>query len=143
MINKAINILLIENDESEVMRIRRAFERNDIRNPLYVASDGMQALSTLRRQDDRLPLIPTQRRLILLELLLPKMSGIEFLQALRADPQLKSIPVVVFTRSNAERNQVDAYQHHVAGYLLKPITFEHLVENIAVLNKYWSMCEMI
>ncbi len=73
---------------------------------------------------------------------MPKMGGIEFLQELRADPQLRPTPVVVMTTSNQDKDRVEAYNLNVAGYLLKPVTFNNFLELMATLNKYWTLCEM-
>jgi CheY-like chemotaxis protein len=73
---------------------------------------------------------------------MPRMNGIEFLAELRADPDLKKIPVVVLTTSNAEQDRIDAYNSNVAGYILKPIAFTVFVEQMIVLNNYWLSCEM-
>jgi CheY-like chemotaxis protein len=80
--------------------------------------------------------------LILLDLNMPRMNGIEFLRAIRADPELRSLPVVVLTTSNDERDKIDAYDLNVAGYLLKPVTFTDFVDLMAALNKYWMLVEM-
>ena len=73
---------------------------------------------------------------------MPKMNGIEFLRELRADPELQSITVVVLTTSNDERDRVEAYKLNVAGYLLKPVTFQQFAEVMATINKYWALMEM-
>jgi CheY-like chemotaxis protein len=86
--------------------------------------------------------VPANRRLILLDLNMPRMNGIEFLRAIRADPDLRSLPVVVLTTSNDERDKIDAYDLNVAGYLLKPVTFTDFVDLMAALNKYWMLVEM-
>ncbi len=137
-----LNILLVEDDEVDVMTVRRAFKKGNITNPLYVAGNGIEALAILRGQPDQPSLIPTERRLILLDLNMPKMNGLEFLQELRADRQLRQIPVVVLTTSNEERDRFQAYQLNVAGYMLKPVTFSIFVEMMVTLNKYWMLCEM-
>jgi CheY-like chemotaxis protein len=136
-----INILLVEDDEVDVMNVRRAFKKGHITNPLFVAGNGIEALAMLRGDGDGQK-IPSQRRLILLDLNMPKMNGIEFLTALRADPNLKPIPVVVLTTSSEDRDRVDAYNLNVAGYLLKPVTFGTFVETMTTLNQYWTLCEM-
>jgi len=79
---------------------------------------------------------------VLLDLNMPRMNGIEFLREIRADAELRSLPVVVLTTSNDERDKVDAYDLNVAGYLLKPVTFADFVELMAALNKYWMLVEM-
>jgi CheY-like chemotaxis protein len=132
-----LNILLVEDDEVDVMNVRRAFERNNVSNPLYVAGNGLEALQMLRDGT-----VPSERRLILLDLNMPKMNGIEFLQALRADPELASSSVVVLTTSNDDQDKIDAYNLNVAGYLLKPVTFSNFCERMTTLNKYWTLVEM-
>jgi CheY-like chemotaxis protein len=135
--DKALNILLVEDDQVDVMNVRRAFDKNRIANPLFVAGDGREALAMLR--DGR---VPNSRRIILLDLNMPRMSGIEFLRELRRDPALQLTPVVVLTTSNDERDKIEAYNLNVAGYLLKPVTFVNFVELMAALNKYWTLVEL-
>jgi CheY-like chemotaxis protein len=135
--DKALHILLVEDDQVDVMNVRRAFEKNRIANPLFVAGDGLEALAMLR--DGR---VPDSRRIILLDLNMPRMSGIEFLRELRRDPALQLTPVVVLTTSNDERDKIEAYNLNVAGYLLKPVTFVNFVELMAALNKYWTLVEL-
>jgi CheY-like chemotaxis protein len=137
MAEHLLNILLVEDDDVDVMNVRRAFQRAHVSNPLHVASNGLEAIELLR--GDTLPL---DRRLVLLDLNMPRMNGIEFLRAIRADDALRSLPVVVLTTSNDERDKVDAYNLNVAGYLLKPVTFSDFVELMAALNKYWMLVEM-
>lgn len=134
---KPLHILLVEDDQIDQMNVKRAFERNKIMNPLYIAENGLEALEMLR--DGR---VPGERRLILLDLNMPKMNGIEFLRSLRADEKLAHLPVVVLTTSNDEQDKVQAYNLNVAGYLLKPVTFTNFVELTAALNKYWTLVEM-
>jgi len=142
MLERVINILLVEDDEVDVMNVKRAFKKVNITNPLYLASNGIEALAMLRSQNNQPPQVPTERRLILLDLNMPKMGGIEFLQALRSDPQLRATPVVVMTTSNQDQDRVEAYNLNVAGYILKPVTFNSFVEMMATLNKYWILCEI-
>ena len=136
MVEKVLNILLVEDDEVDVMNVKRAFDRNRIANPLYVAGDGLEGLHMLRSDE-----VPAERRIVLLDLNMPKMNGIEFLRALRSDPALQLTPVVVLTTSNDERDKIEAYNLNVAGYLLKPVTFINFVEVMAALNKYWTLVE--
>jgi CheY-like chemotaxis protein len=132
-----LNILLVEDDQVDVMNVKRSFERNHVSNPLFVAGNGIEALQMLRGDE-----VPRERRLVLLDLNMPKMNGIEFLQELRADPELASTPVVVLTTSNDDQDKIDAYNLNVAGYLLKPVTFTSFCERMATLNKYWTLVEM-
>lgn len=134
---KLLNILLVEDDEVDVMNVRRAFEKNRITNPLFVAGNGVEALEQLRGGK-----IPRDRRIILLDLNMPQMNGIELLREIRKDPNLNPIPVVVLTTSNDERDRIEAYNLNVAGYLLKPVTFSNFCEVMAALNKYWALVEL-
>lgn len=137
MSDRVLNILLVEDDEVDVMNVRRAFEKNNVSNPLFVAGNGLEGLAVLRGDE-----MPRERRLVLLDLNMPKMNGIEFLQALRADPELASTSVVVLTTSNDDQDKIDAYNLNVAGYLLKPVTFSNFCERMTTLNKYWTLVEM-
>ena len=137
MAEKQLNILLVEDDQVDVMNVKRAFDKNRISNPLFVAEDGVQGLEMLRSGS-----FPRDRRLVLLDLNMPRMTGIEFLRELKRDPALHSTPVVVLTTSNDDRDKIEAYHLNVAGYLLKPVTFVNFVEVMAALDKYWSLVEM-
>jgi CheY-like chemotaxis protein len=117
--------------------VKRAFAKANITNPLYVAHNGLEALEVLRKDD-----LPPKRRLILLDVNMPKMNGIEFLRELRKDPALQQISVVVLTTSNEERDRIEAFKLNVAGYLLKPVTFQQFAEVMSTINKYWALMEM-
>lgn len=142
MENLMLNILLVEDDEVDVMTVQRAFKKGNITNPLFIAGNGLEALAMLRGEPGQPCIIPSERRIILLDLNMPKMNGLEFLQELRADPTIRQIPVVVLTTSNEEQDRIQAYSLNVAGYILKPVTFSIFVELMITLNKYWTLCEM-
>ncbi|HET7221373.1 MAG TPA: response regulator, partial [Vicinamibacterales bacterium] len=133
MNEKMLNILLVEDDQVDVMNVKRAFEKNRIANPLFVAGNGLEALAMLRAN-----VVPEDRRIVLLDLNMPKMNGLEFLRDLRADSRLHATVVIVLTTSNDEKDKIEAYNLNVAGYLLKPVTFVNFVEAMAALNKYWT-----
>ena len=132
-----LNILLVEDDEVDVMNVQRAFKINHITNPLFVAGNGMEALEMLRGDT-----IPKDRRIVLLDLNMPRMNGLEFLEHLRKDPELAPTPVVVLTTSNDERDRLRAYDLNIAGYLIKPVTFSDFSELMVALNKYWMLVEL-
>lgn len=140
MRDKTMNILLVEDDEVDIMTVQRAFKRVNITNPLYVAKNGLDALNMLRG-NGKAPIVPWPR-IILLGINMPKMNGIEFLRELRADPELRQISVVVPTTSNDERDIVAAYNLNVAGYILKPVVLDRLIEAMATLDKYWTLSEL-
>ena len=135
---RALNVLLIDDDEVDVMNVQRAFKKNNIINPLYVAHNGLEALELLRSDK-----VPSERRLVLLDLNMPKMNGLEFLREVRNDPELRSLTVIVLTTSDDERDKVEAYNLNVAGYIVKPVTFQSFVEAVAALNTYWSLNELL
>jgi CheY-like chemotaxis protein len=141
--DKKLNILLVEDDEVDIMNVQRAFKKNNIVSSLFFASNGIEALEVLRGSDGQPSAIPSYRRLILLDLNMPKMGGIEFLQQLRSDPVLRNIPVVILTTSDQDCDRIDAYSLNVAGYILKPVTFANFVEMMGALNRYWTFSEMI
>ncbi len=136
-----LNILLVEDDEVDVMNVQRALKKNNATATLYRAANGIEALAMLRT-NHQITAQNNSRLLILLDLNMPKMGGLEFLKELRADPALCNLPVVVLTTSMQDSDLATAYRYNVAGYIIKPITFASFVETIDVLNRYWSMSEM-
>lgn len=137
--DKMVNILLVEDDEVDVMNVKRAFKKNNVTNPLYVCNNGLEALNFLRgERDSSIIEIP---KIILLDLNMPKMGGIEFLREIRKDDKLKNISVFVMTTSNEDKDKVDAYNLNVAGYILKPLSMERFIEAVSTLNNYWKLCE--
>jgi CheY-like chemotaxis protein len=140
--NLALNILLVEDDEVDIMTVQRAFKSGQIANPLHIANNGLEALAMLRGETGQPSVIPLDRRIILLDLNMPGMNGLEFLRELRSDATIKHIPVVVFTTSNEERDRIETYCFNVAGYIRKPATFDRFMEILVTLNEYWTLCEM-
>lgn len=132
-----LKILLVEDDELDVMNVQRAFRKNDKVHAIHVAGDGVEALEMLQQGE-----IPLDHLLILLDVNMPRMNGIEFLRELRADPEFKPLPVVMLTTSNDERDKIEAYDLNVAGYILKPVTFERFVECMKLIKLYWTMVEL-
>lgn len=135
-----INVLLVEDDEVDIMNVQRSFKKNNINNPLFVARNGLEALNILRGKDPEQK-IPAPR-IILLDINMPKMGGIEFLTELRKDPELKPTCVFIMTTSNEDSDKFAAYNLNVAGYILKPLSFEGFAKAVAILNHYWQLCEL-
>ena len=142
MQEKIINILLVEDDEVDVMNVKRAFKKYKIGNPLFIAGNGIEALEMLLSHNGEPPQVPESRRLILLDLNMPKMNGLEFLKEIREDEKLKRTPVIVMTTSDEDKDRIEAYNLNIAGYILKPVTFTNFAEVMVALNKYWTLCEM-
>lgn len=140
MSNKAINILLIEDDLVDVMNVKRAFKKNNISNPLFIAENGEEALQMLRGEEGK-KVFDALPRIILLDLNMPKMGGIEFLKELRSDEKLKDISVFVMTTSNEDNDKVEAFRLNVAGYILKPLSMESFINAVSTLHNYWMLCE--
>jgi CheY-like chemotaxis protein len=140
MADKVVNILLVEDDEVDIMNVQRAFKKNNILNPLNIAHNGVEALDLLRGTNNQKKISPLPQ-IILLDINMPKMNGLEFLKELRADPQLHAISVFVMTTSNDDKDRFEAYNNNVAGYVIKPITFENFVAAVSILNNFWQLCE--
>lgn len=131
-----IAILLVEDDEVDVMNVKRAFKKNNILNPLHLANNGIAALEMLRSEN-----LSPRPQIILLDINMPKMNGIEFLEEIRKDPELKSLSVFVLTTSNEDEDRVSAYKHNVAGYIIKPVGVESFLNAMASLKLYWKLIE--
>ncbi len=129
-------ILLVEDDEIDVMTVKRALADIKVLNLLDIAEDGELALEYLRNPENKLP------GLILLDLNMPRMGGIEFLRVVKHDETLKKIPVVVLTTSSEDRDRIDAYDLCVAGYIVKPVNYLKFVEAVRVIDIYWTLCEL-
>ena len=136
MMNKLVNILLVEDDEVDVMNVKRAFLKNNIKNTLFVAGNGVEALDMLENAIVPLP------RIIILDINMPKMNGIEFLKHLRQNEKFKNISVFVMTTSNEDSDKIKAYDLNVAGYILKPLSFEKFLQSVSTLKNYWQLIEM-
>jgi CheY-like chemotaxis protein len=135
--DRALNIILVDDDEVDVIIVKRAFSTANLTNKLFIARDGIEALEMLRGDT-----IPKMRRVMLLDINMPRMNGIELLREIRADPALKGLSVIVMTTSTEERDRVDAFKLNVAGYIVKPVTFNAFVETMTMLNKYWTLMEL-
>jgi CheY-like chemotaxis protein len=136
---RSASILHVEDDPIDVANLQRAFSRCGVAHPLHAASSGEEALARLRGSLDSGRLRPG---IILLDLNMPGMGGLEFLRAMKADPALRTIPVVVFTSSREDSDRLLAYSLGASGYVVKPIDFDEFVEAVRVVERYWSLCEL-
>jgi CheY-like chemotaxis protein len=134
MIDENAGILLVEDDRVDIMTVQRALRRNRIHNPLHVARTAPEALAMLRG-DGGQPPIP-RPALVLLDLNLPRMSGIEFLDQLRADPRLQDLKVIVLTSSNEPNDRAAAFTYEVEDYVVKPHSFDEFAVAINTLLRY-------
>ncbi|MEN1678210.1 MAG: response regulator [Planctomycetota bacterium] len=134
-----VTILLVEDDQIDAEAIKRAFRKARIANPIQVVSDGLAALERLR---DKTGEGVSRPFLILLDLNMPRMNGIEFLEELRNDKELHNCVVFVLTTSDDDRDKVAAYDQHVAGYMVKSKAGEDFINLIGLLDHYWRVVEM-
>lgn len=132
---KALNILLIEDDMIEVMKLNRTISTLKLNHRLIEANNGEEALKILEKKDE-LPDI------ILLDLNMPKISGIEFLTILKKDNVLKYLPTIILTTSNNQKDLLECYRLGIAGYVLKPLKYEEYTSKIEKLLAYWSINEL-
>lgn len=137
--NQVVNILLVEDDDVDQEAIQRAFQRQRIVNPITVVPDGIHALSVLRGIDGYQPL--PKPYIILLDINMPRMNGIEFLQQLRRDPGLESSIVFVLTTSDSDEDKLAAYDEQIAGYILKTRAGADFNHVISMLDSYWKIIE--
>jgi CheY-like chemotaxis protein len=134
-----VNILLVDDDKVDVMAVKRSFRELRIANPVIEARNGIEALDYLRGQNGR-EKVPSPC-LVLLDLNMPRMGGIEFLEELRRDADLRGTLVFVMTTSAAEDDRTRAYQKNVAGYVLKHRPGQSFLEAISMLEHYWRVIE--
>lgn len=132
--NKIKPILLVEDDVVDAMTVRRAFKDLNLSNPLTHVTNGEEALSYLRDAEP-LPCV------ILLDLNMPRMNGVEFITAAKADAAFKSIPIIVLTTSRDHNDVVNSYNLSVAGYIVKPVEYRGFVDVIRTLGLYWTINE--
>lgn len=136
MSHKEVTVLLIDDDEIDVMGVERAFEKARIGNAIVVAKDGIDGLEKLRSDAVKRPY------LILLDLNMPRMNGLEFLDEIRKDDRLRSSIVFVLTTSNAERDRCAAYQRNIAGYIVKENVGREFLDAVSLLDMYWKVVEL-
>ncbi|MFC1601109.1 response regulator [Candidatus Sumerlaeota bacterium] len=140
---KEVNILLVEDDENDILAVQRAFEKNSISNPLFVVQDGEEALAFLNHEkpydDEKKYPLPD---IILLDINMPKMNGLELLSVIKREERFKSVPVVVLTSSKREWDKIESYKLGVNSFMIKPVDFDKFSDAIVMINNYWSMTEL-
>ncbi|NJC70813.1 response regulator [Planosporangium thailandense] len=130
-----IEVLLVEDDPGDVLMTKEAFEEHKVRNSLSVVNDGAEAIAYLRREGQYAG--AKRPDLILLDLNLPKRDGREVLAEIKNDPQLRQIPVVVLTTSQADEDIVRSYQLHANAYVTKPVDFERFIEVVRQIDDFF------
>lgn len=136
MLGRAVTILLVEDNKVDREAVTRVFARRRLGNPIEIATDGVEALDALRGTGERAP-VP-RPYIVLLDLNLPRMGGLELLRAIRADESLKSSVVFVLTTSNRDEDRAEAYRLNVAGYVVK----RDVAKLVELLDLYWHVVEL-
>lgn len=129
-------ILIVEDDNVDVMTVKRALKELNITNQLVSAVNGEEALEYLQNEDNNKPCI------ILLDLNMPKMNGIEFLQVVKNEENLKKIPVIVLTTSNQEQDIIESFKFSVAGYIVKSVDYAEFTKAINIIDQYWTLSKL-
>lgn len=135
MNQRPIEILLVEDNAGDVRLTREALQEGRVRNNLSVAKDGVEAMAMLRRDPEYGDL--PRPDLVLLDLNLPKMDGRKVLAAMKSDPDLRRIPVVVLTTSKAEEDIMRSYDLHANSYITKPVDFEQFIKMVQSIEEFW------
>jgi CheY-like chemotaxis protein len=132
---REIQVLLVEDDPGDVLMTREAFEDYKVHNQLHVVNDGEQAMAFLRQEGEYADL--PRPDLVLLDLNLPRMDGRQVLDAIKSDPELSSIPVVVLTTSEAEDDVLRSYSLHANAYVTKPVDFERFIDVVRQIDDFF------
>jgi CheY-like chemotaxis protein len=127
---------LVEDDSIDAITVKRALHELGVQTLLVHSTNGEEALQYLRDDANEKPYI------ILLDLNMPKMSGIEFLRIVKSDEYLKAIPVIVLTTSKKDHDVIDSFEQSVAGYMIKPVDYQQFVEAMRTLHKYWALSKL-
>ena len=129
-------VLLLEDDRVDAMSVKRALKEISVDNPLVIVGNGEEALTYLRNPDNETPSI------ILLDLNMPRMGGIEFLEVTKHDARLRRIPVIVLNTSKEQQDKLGSFDLGVAGYMVKPVDYQQFVGVIKAIDSYWSLSEL-
>jgi CheY-like chemotaxis protein len=132
---RVIDVLLVEDDAGDALMIREAFQHHDIRHTLHHVVDGVDAMRFLRNEDEYGDC--PRPDLILLDLNLPRMDGRQVLREVKGDPELRTIPIVVLTTSDADEDIVRSYELHANAYVTKPVDFDNFVEAVRQTDEFF------
>ncbi|MDQ1641554.1 MAG: hypothetical protein QOJ90_905 [Actinomycetota bacterium] len=135
IVARQIEVLLVEDDPGDVLMTREAFEDHKVQNQLHVVNDGVEAMAFLRREGEHAD--APRPDLVLLDLNLPRMDGREVLNAIKSDPDLASIPVVILTTSEAEEDVLRSYSLHANAYVTKPVDFDRFIKVVRQIDDFF------
>ena len=136
------NILLVEDDYLDVMSVQRSFKKANIHHDLHIARNGREALQMLRGEGNTPKLDPLPS-VILLDINMPKMNGLEFLKEMRSDPELRNINVFIMTTSGEEQDRTAASRLGITGYIIKPLSFEDFVNPTSSMDSFNLLCDLL
>ncbi|MGD8452836.1 MAG: response regulator [Phycisphaerae bacterium] len=137
--SRTVTVLLVEDDDIDRKVVHRAFAKHKIANPIVEARDGLEALEIIRGKNGTAPL--PRPYLVLLDLNMPRMNGIEFLREVRGDNRLRDSVIFVLTTSRGEQDRVQAYELNVAGYMVKADAGAEFINAVEMLDHYWRVVE--
>jgi len=129
-------ILLVEDDSVDAMTVKRIFTEMKVKNQLVHVVDGEEALQYLKNHKNRKPCV------ILLDLNMPRMNGIELLKIIKADDDLRCIPVIVLTTSREDHDKIDSFKLGIAGYILKTVDYKRFATIMEIMDMYWTLSEL-
>lgn len=135
-----IRLLLVEDDDGDAKAVRRAFKKAEITNPIDRVENGIEALEILRGENGH-P-VPTVPYILMVDLNMPRMDGIELVQVLRKDPKLRKTVVFILTTSKREEDKAQAYDLNVAGYIVKENAGRDFMRLVQLVDNYWKIVEM-
>jgi CheY-like chemotaxis protein len=143
MNDKNFIVLMAEDDEHDVMATKRAWKTNRMENPLYIVNDGEECLDYLyRRGAYSDPATSPRPGIVLLDINMPKMDGLETLKAIKESAEFTHLPVIMLTTSQAEEDRLKSYSFGANAYIVKPIGFENFSEAIRTINLFWKLVEL-
>ena len=134
------SVLLVEDNDLDVENLQRCLRRMNIENPVFRAKDGIEGLDVLRGRDAETGM--KRPYVVLLDLNMPRMNGIEFLEELRRDEAIADTPVFVLTTSDHHQDVQAAHRHNVCGYIVKPLERARMMEALEMLSSYWHICKL-
>ena len=129
-------ILLVEDDRVDAMTVQRAFKEINIQNRLDIVNNGEEAIYYLQNMENISPC------LVLLDLNMPKMNGLEFLREARQQKLLDTTPVIILTTSTTIQEKKECFKLHIAGYINKPVSFMKFIQTIQIIDNYWTLSEL-
>lgn len=136
-------VLMAEDDEHDIVAVKRAWKKYNIRNPLYIVNDGIACLDfLLRRGKFSEPGTAPRPGILLLDIKMPKMDGLAVLKQIRKNGKLSRLPVIILTTSTAEEDRLKSYDLGVNAYIVKPVGFENFSEAVRTINMFWELVEL-